>query len=272
MKKIFAILLTLALLTLCCSAALAEETVKIGVTGAFYDDLWAPAVAALKEEGINVELQQFSDFSLPNNFLNSGDIEMNAFQHHAYFNNDTTTNGYDLTIIADTFVITMNLYSEKYATLEDLVAAAENGEEPTIAVPNDATNYGRALLVLQDAGLLTVGEYENTPNEEDIVESKVKLELVNASMTYQFLSDVDAAIINGNYAASYGVDPASAIFFENIDLSNENFICVIAVRTQDAENETYKRVAEVFCSDVTREVMDTTFKGFFQVAWDKDAE
>ncbi len=267
MKKIFAAILTLALLTLCCSA-LAEDVIHIGVTGAFYDDLWAPAVAALKEEGIEVKLEQYSDFSLPNNFLNSGDIQMNAFQHHAYFNNDTATNGYDLAILADTFVITMNLYSAKYDDLEALQAACESGT-PTVAVPNDATNFGRALLVLQDAGLLTVGEYENTPKEEDILETKVKLELVNASMTYQFLTDVDAAIINGNYAASYGVDPESAIFFENIDMSNQNFICVIAVRAQDVENETYKRVAEVFCSDITKEVMDTTFKGFFQIAWEQ---
>ena len=69
------------------------------------------------------------------------------------------------------------------------------------------------------------------------------------------------------------MDPASAIFFENIDLTNENFVCVIAVRAQDADNETYKRIAEVFCSDVTKEVMDTTFKGFFQIAWEsEDAE
>lgn len=270
MKRIFALVLTLALV-LTAGACLAETVdVKLGVTGAFYDDLWAPAVQVLAQEGINVELVQFSDFALPNNALNSGEIQLNAFQHHAYFNNDTSVNGYDLSVLADTFVITMNLYSDKYETIEALKEAADAGKKPTIAVPNDATNYGRALLVLQDAGLLTLGEYEGTPLEEDIVESSVELYLVNASMTYQYLSDVDAAIINGNYAASYGVDPQSAIFYETIDLSDENFICLIAVRSEDAENETYKRIAEVFCSDVTREVMDTTFKGFFQIAWDEE--
>jgi len=272
MRKIIAILLTLSLL-LVPTLSFAESEpvdVKIGVTGAFYNDLWAPAIEALKAENINVELVQFSDFALPNNALNGGELEMNAFQHHAYFNNDTTNNGYDLSILADTFVITMNLYSAKYESVEALTKAAEEGKKLTVAVPNDATNYGRALIVLETAGLLTLGEYEGTPNAEHITESKVELYLVNASMTYQYLQDVDAAIINGNYAASYGVDPTSAIFYEEIDLTNENFICVIAVRTADLENEVYKRIAEVFCSEVTQEVMDTTFKGFFQVAWNQE--
>ena len=270
MKKIIALVLVLAL-SLLPTLALADDVIHIGVTGAFYEDLWAPAIAALAEEGIQVELVQFSDFSLPNNALNGGEIELNAFQHHAYFNNDTTNNGYDLTILADTFVITMNLYSSKYETIEALVEAADSGKKLTVVVPNDATNYGRALIVLEAAGLLTLDDsYEGTPNVENIVESKVELELVNASMTYQFLGDVDAAIINGNYAASYGVDPTTAIFYEEIDLSNENFICVIAARTADAENETYQRIAEVFCSDVTGEVAHTTFDGFFELVWENE--
>lgn len=270
MKKLFAVILTLTLLAVPTFALAEDVTVKVGVTGAFYDDLWQPAVDALAAEGIHVELVQFSDFSLPNNALNGGEIDMNAFQHHAYFNNDTSTNGYDLAVLADTFVITMNLYSSKYASIDELTAAADAGSKLTVAVPNDATNYGRALIVLQSAGLLTLGEFENTPNAEDITESKVELVLVNASMTYQYLGDVDAAIINGNYAASYGVDPESAIFYEDIDLSDDTFTCLIAVRSADIDNETYRRVAEVFCSDITRAVMDSDFAGFFQVAWDAE--
>lgn len=268
MKKVLAAILTLVvLLTPVLSLA---ETVTIGVTGAFYDDLWKPAIEALAAEGIQVELIQFSDFALPNNALNGGDISMNAFQHHAYFDNDVATNGYDLQVLADTFVITMNLYSQKYESMEALSAAAAAGTTLTVAVPNDATNYGRSLLLLESAGLLTLGEYEGTPNEENIASSQVELVLVNAAMTYQYLEDVDAAVINGNYAASYGVDPASAIYYETIDLSNDQFTCLIAVRSEDAENPTYQRIAEVFCSDITQEVMDTTYKGFFQSAWEKD--
>lgn len=267
MKKLIALSLVL-LLCLAPALSLAEKTtVTIGVTGAFYEDLWKPAIDALAKEDIIVQLEQFSDFALPNNALNDGALSMNAFQHHAYFNNDTTTNGYDLAVLADTFVLTLNLYSAKYDTIEALAAAADQGKKLTVVVPNDATNYGRALILLESAGLLTLSAYEGTPNLENIVSQKVALEPVNAAMTYQFLTEVDAAVINGNYAASYGVDPESAIFYEAIDLTNQAFICVIAVRAQDIDNPVYKRVAEVFCSDVTREVTETAFKGFFYLAW-----
>lgn len=273
MKKVLSFILALSL-ALLPVLSLAEETVTvtIGVTGAFYEDLWEPAIRALAKENIIVKLEQFSDFALPNNALNDGSIDMNAFQHHAYFNNDTATNGYDLAVLKDTFVITMNLYSDKYDSLEALAAAANEGKKLIVVVPNDATNYGRALILLESAGLLTLNAYEGTPNLENIADAKVDLEPVNAAMTYQFLSEVDAAVINGNYAASYGVDPESAIYYEAIDLSDESFICVLAVRADDAENPVYKRVAQVFCSDVTKEVTETAFKGFFYLAWETEKQ
>lgn len=283
MKKTFALLLALCLvlsLSACgttnktetseeSSTSAGESThVTLGVTGAFYEDLWQPTVEILAEEGIDLELIQFSDFSLPNNALNSGELDMNAFQHHAYFENDTSTNGYDLAVLADTFVITMNLYSNKYDSLESMTADADTGKELTVAVPNDATNYGRALIVLENAGLLTLDDYDKTPMEEDIVESKVELTLVNASMTYQYLDDVDAVVINGNYAASYDVDPASAIFDEKVNLDNENFVCLIAVRSEDINNPTYQHIAEVFCSSATTQVVNEKFDGFFYLTWE----
>lgn len=270
MKKLISLLLVLSLAILP-GFALADTDVTIGVTGAFYEDLWQPTIDVLKAEGINITLQQFSDFSIPNNALNGGEIEMNAFQHHAYFNNDTTTNGYDLKIIADTFVMTMNLFSGKYESIDALNAAIDAGEKLQVVVPNDATNYGRALILLRDAGLIELSAYEGTPNVENIVSQKVKLVEVNASMTYQYLGDADACAINGNYAASYGVDPATAIFEETVDLSDESFICVIAVRSADADNEVYNRIAEVFCSDVTGQVIHEKFDGFFYLLWEQEA-
>ena len=271
MKRILAFVLTLSL-ALLPALSLADETIKLGVTGAFYEDLWQPAIDQLKQEGINVELVQFSDFSLPNNALNGGEIQINAFQHHAYFNNDTSNNGYDLKVLADTFVITMNLYSSKYETVEALQADVASGKKLTIVVPNDATNQGRALLVLRDAGLIDLNDdYEGAPNTENVVQKEganLELVAVNAAQTYQYLGDSDAAIINGNYAASYGVDPASAIFAEKVDLSDERFVCLIAVRAQDADNPTYKRIAEVFCSDVTTQAVKELFDGFFYLTWE----
>ncbi len=244
-----------------------NTVVKLGVTGAVYEELWKPTVEALAEDGITLELVQFSDFSLPNNALDSGDIQMNAFQHHAYFDNDKSTNNYDISVLCDTFVIAMNIFSKNYSSVEDIPEGAK------VAVPNDATNYGRALLLLRDAGLLTLGEFEgSTPATSDITSSKVELVEVNASMTYQYVDDseIAAAVVNGNYAASYGVDPDTAIFYENVDLSDKSFVCVIAVKSSDVDNEVYKKVAETFCSEETEKYFEENYKGFFIPAWDAE--
>lgn len=258
--------LLLTALTGCHTAEPAENTVvKLGVTGAVYEDLWKPAIDALAKEGITLELVQFSDFSLPNNALDSGDIQMNAFQHHAYFENDTNTNHYDISILCDTFIIAMNIFSKQYTSPADIPEGSK------IAVPNDATNYGRALLLLQDAGLLTLRNWNgSTPTTADITSSKVELVEVNASMTYQYVDDseIAAAVVNGNYAASYGVDPATAIYYENVDRSNNNFVCLIAVKSSDIDNEIYKKVAAAFCSDTTKKYFDDHYKGFFIPAWE----
>ncbi len=250
-----------------CSKSEENKVVKLGVTGAVYEELWKPTIEALAEDGITLELVQFSDFSLPNNALNSGDIQMNAFQHHAYFDNDKSTNGYDISVLSDTFVIAMNIFSKSYKSVDEIPEGAK------VAVPNDATNYGRALILLRDAGLLTLGEFEgSTPAATDITSSKVELVEVNAAMTYQYVDDseIAAAVVNGNYAASYGVDPNSAIFYENIDLSDKSFVCVIAVKSSDIDNEVYKKVAETFCSEETEKFFEENYKGFFIPAWNAE--
>ena len=134
------------------TASQEEVTVRIGLTGTIYEDIWNPIAKELKDEGINIELVQFSDFSLPNAALDSGEIEMNAFQHHAYFNNEVETKGYDISAIGDTFVIAMNLYSDKITDVSEL----KDGD--TIAIPGDASNGGRALKLLESAGIIDIKE------------------------------------------------------------------------------------------------------------------
>ena len=94
--------------------------VKLGLTGVIYEDIWNPIKEELAKEGIDLEYVQFSDYSLPNEALNAGEIDINAFQHHAYFNNDVEKNGYDITPIADTFIIAMNLYSDKVKSVDEI--------------------------------------------------------------------------------------------------------------------------------------------------------
>lgn len=235
------------------------RTIKLGLTGVIYEDIWNPIKEQLKDEGINLELVQFNDFALPNDALNAGEIDINAFQHHAYFNNDVSKNGYDITPIADTFVIAMNLYSEKISSVDEL----KDGD--TIAIPDDASNGGRALKLLESAGIIELKESAGSnPEVSDIEKYNVKIEIqqVGAANVPSILPDVTAAVVNGNYALDYGIDPDTAIFNET-EYDDDSYFCLIAVRTSEKDDEAYKKIVELFQSDATKKIFEEKFGGYF---------
>jgi len=244
-------------------------TVKIGLTGNVYEDIWNPIKEKLAPEGINLEYEQFTSFNIPNNALNSGEIDMNAFQHHAYFNNEVATNGYDITAIGDTYIVAMNIYTSKGITIDDALASTETLK---VAVPNDVTNEGRALKLLESAGLFTIdSEAGASPEISDITDYKVPVEFVevDANLVYSVIQDVDLAVINGNYALDSGLTADDAIFKES-EYADNSYYCLIAVRTEDAENPVYKRIIEAYQTQDTIDIYNNEFKGFFVPAWTLD--
>lgn len=244
-------------------------TVKIGLTGNVYEDIWNPIKEKLAPEGINLEYEQFTSFNIPNNALNSGEIDMNAFQHHAYFNNEVATNGYDITAIGDTYIVAMNIYTSKGITIDDALASTETLK---VAVPNDVTNEGRALKLLESAGLFTINsEAGASPEISDITDYKVPVEFVevDANLVYSVIQDVDLAVINGNYALDSGLTADDAIFKES-EYADNSYYCLIAVRTEDAENPIYKRIVEAYQTQDTIDIYNNEFKGFFVPAWTLD--
>lgn len=246
--------------------AVSGETrvVKLGLTGVIYEDIWNPIKEELAKEGIDLEYVQFSDYSLPNEALNAGEIDINAFQHHAYFNNDVEKNGYDITPIADTFIIAMNLYSDKVKSVDEI----KDGD--VIAIPDDASNGGRALKVLASAGLITLkAEAGANPTVADIDTYNVKIEIkeMGAADIPSVLPDVTAAVVNGNYALDYGIDPSTAIFEEK-DYDDDSYFCLMAVRGSDADDAVYKRIVELFQSETTKQIFQDEFNGYFVPAWE----
>ena len=241
-------------------------TVKIGLTGNVYEDIWNPIKEKLAPEGINLEYEQFTSFNIPNNALNSGEIDMNAFQHHAYFNNDVASNGYDLTAIGDTYIVAMNIYTAKDYTIESALTSTDTLK---IAVPNDVTNEGRALKLLESAGFFTINaEAGASPEITDITEYAVPVEFVevDANLVYSVIQDVDLAVINGNYALDSGLTADDAIYKES-EYADNSYYCLIAVRTEDAENPVYKRIVEAYQTQDTIDIYNNEFKGFFVPAW-----
>lgn len=240
------------------------RVVKLGLTGVIYEDIWNPIKEELAKEGIDLEYVQFSDYSLPNEALNAGEIDMNAFQHHAYFNNDVEKNGYKITPIADTFIIAMNLYSDKVKSVDEI----KDGD--VIAIPDDASNGGRALKVLASAGLITLkSDAGSNPTVADIDTYNVKIEIkeMGAADIPSVLPDVTAAVVNGNYALDYGIDPSTAIFEEK-DYDDDSYFCLIAVRSDEADDAVYKRIVELFQSDATKKIFQDEFNGYFVPAWE----
>lgn len=244
-----------------------EDTVKVGVVGEA-NEMWTPVIKALKKDGINVELVVFTDYTTPNKALNDGDIDLNAFQHYAYLNSEIENNKYKIESIGDTFISAMNIYSN---SLKDVSKIKEGAK---IAVPNDATNEGRALKILEAAGIIKLDKAAgDSPEKSDIKENPLKIELVevDAANVFALLPDVTAAVINCNYALDNGLNPAKdSIFQDNVSFyAGKSYVNLIAVKSEDADNKTYKKIVKAYQSEAVKEVYKDAFKGAYIAAWDK---
>ncbi|MEG3614705.1 MetQ/NlpA family ABC transporter substrate-binding protein [Isoptericola haloaureus] len=234
----------------------AEDPVRIGVVsaGEAYWDTFAEAAAA---EGIEVEIVNFSDYQLPNQGLSDGDLDLNQFQHLQFLAGYNVARGDDLTPIGATAVYPLGLYSTAHASLEEI---PDGGQ---VAIPNDETNQARALLVLQDAGLLTLREGGNsfsTPADVVAEESRVSVTPVDAAQTAIALADVDASIINNDFVGDAGLAEDDAIFTDDPDsAAAEPYINVWVARSADAEDETLARLVDIYHSpEIEAQVLEAS--------------
>ena len=268
-KKVLFILLvvlTAIFIASCSNTNKDSITVKIGHVGESDRAIWKPVQEKLSKEGINVELVSFADYSIPNQALNDGDIDLNAFQHHAYFYNETNTKGYNLSILGVTFISAMNIYSQKISNVSEV----KNRDK--VAIPNDPSNGGRALKVLQAAGLIKLKDNApDNPEVSDIGENPLNLDIVEveAGSIYSLLPDVACAVINCNYALDFGLNPgADFIFQDNPRIYDNNmYVNLIAARTEDKDNEIYKKIADAYHSPEVEKVYAEEFKGAYLPAW-----
>ena len=240
-------------------------TIKLCVVGE-NNEQWTPVIEAMAKDGITLELVKFADYSLPNRALNDGEIDLNAFQHKAYLANDIKDNGYKIEAIGDTIIAPLGVYSKKITDLSEL----KDGD--TIAIPSDATNGGRALKVLESAGVIKVNpEAGYTPTLSDITENpkNIKFTEVEAANTPSLLPDVAAAVINGGHAVDNGLNPEKdSIYLEKTEEGADNpYVNIIVARIEDKDNENYQKVVKAFQSDDVKKVIEDTYKGAYIPAW-----
>lgn len=270
MKKILVLFLTLVLslgvLAGCGSSNSTGQTssskkqvVKIGITG---DDhkIWDKVKENLAKENIDLQIVSFSDYVRPNMALSDGEIDLNSFQHYAYLNKFKSQHNLKISAIGETVLAPLGVYSHKIKSIKDIKEGAK------IAIPNDPTNEGRGLNLLQSAGLIKLKEGVGLlPKLQDVTGNPKNIQFVElvATQIPRSLEDVDAAIINSGVAIDAKLNPVKdSIYLE--DVANKNakpYINVIAARDKDKNNATYKKVVEAYQTDKIKQLIKDTYKG-----------
>ena len=221
----FMVCASLALLPFFTAApARADQTVRVGIMSAEDEDLWAVVSQEAKKHGLAVKLTVFNDYTQPNEALENGDLDANAFQHKPYLDNQIKTRGYHIVPVGYTAVWPIGLYSRKHHTVADLPNGA------VIGVPNDPSNEGRALRVLEsqgiiklkpDSGILATSQ-DITANPKNIVVKELDAGIVGRS-----IDDLDAAVVNTDWALKSNLTQGDRIATEAVDNNPyRNFIAV----------------------------------------------
>ena len=245
-------------------------TVKLGVVG-IYEDLWTPAKEELADEGIDLEFVQFSDYVTPEQRTDNGEIDPERFPApYLSAERDRQLRLRDREY-RQHFIIPLNLYSDKVKSVDEL----QDGD--TVAIPDDVTNGGRALKVLEAAGLIKLkdsAEFNPTIDDIETYNTKITIEELKANVIPSTLADVTAAVVNGNYALDFGLKTEDAIYKDD-QLDIEEYWNLIAARSADLKDadklETYKKVVAAFQSDETEKVFNDQFGGYFiKAGWDQD--
>lgn len=250
MKKIIVIALVALLSVVSVFAQAAAESqssttkIVVGATPEPHAALLSLVVDDLAAQGITLEIKEFTDYVTPNDAVEYGEIDANYFQHIPYLESFNTEHGYHLVNAGGIHVEPIALYSSKYSSLSDLPNGA------VIAIPNDPTNEGRALLLLQSAGLIKLradAGLEAIPLDITENPKNFKFSEIEAATLPRVLSDVDAAVINGNYAIPAGlVATRDGLFVEGAD---SPYVNVIAVKEGNENNPAIKALIEALKSD-----------------------
>lgn len=258
MRKLF---LTALLLAFTAGSALAQ-TIRVGVTPGPHAQIMEKVKDVAASKGLDIQIQEFSDYVIPNMALADGALEANSFQHQPYLDNQVLDRKFDIVSVAQTVNYPMGMYSRK------LKAIAELADSSTIAIPNDPTNGARALLVLADNGLIKLDPAKGlNVSMLDVTENAKNLKFVelDAAQLPRSLEDVEAAVINTNYAMEAGLDPAKDPIIREGEKAP--YFNIIAVRTADKNAPWVKDFIDAYHSPEVKTFIDETFKGSVVPAW-----
>ena len=275
MKRIvfiaLSVLLALALLTGCAAAPAGEAApapngegnlvpIVVGASPTPHAEILAAVKDALMEQGYDLQVKEFTDYIQPNMALDAGELDANYFQHITYLNDFNESNGTDLASAAGIHYEPFGIYPGKTKSLAELPDGAQ------VAVPNDPTNEARALLLLQEQGLIEVDPAAGLQaTKKDITQNPKNLEImeIEAAQLARSLPDVDVAVINGNYAIQAGMNVATdALATESKDSATaEAYTNVVAVRAGEEESDKIKALVAALETDAVKKFIDGAYGG-----------
>ncbi|MET0741788.1 MAG: MetQ/NlpA family ABC transporter substrate-binding protein [Microvirga sp.] len=238
------------------------QTIRVGVTPGPHAQIFEVVKPIAAAKGLDIKIIEFSDYVVPNTALADGALEANSFQNTPYLDNQKADRKFKIEKVAETVNFPIGIYSTKLKSFDALPAGAN------IAIPNDPTNGGRALLLLQDKGVIKLKDgvgFKPTPLDITDNPKKIKFTEIDAAQTPRVLADVDAAVINTNYATQAGLDPVKDA------LTRENpkgpYVNIIAVRTEDKDKPWVKTLVESYQTPEVKAFIEKTFKGAVLTSW-----
>ncbi|HEX5388467.1 MAG TPA: MetQ/NlpA family ABC transporter substrate-binding protein [Burkholderiaceae bacterium] len=233
-----------------------DKTLKIGVTAGPHAQIFEQVKKIAEKDGLKIQIVEFSDYVQPNAALAAGDLDANSYQHKPYLDQQIKDRGYKFAHVGYTVNFPIGIYSKKVKKLDGLKEGAKFG------IPNDPTNGGRVLLVLQDQGLIKLkpeAGLKATPL--DVVSNPKKLKFVelDAAQLPRSLDDLDASAINTNYALSAGLSPAKDAIAQ--ESAKSPYVNLLAVREQDKNQPWVAKLVKAYQSEPVRQFIQSEFKG-----------
>ena len=262
MKRRLVSLTLAALLVLgltACGGKKQNATIKVGATPAPHAAILEVAKEILAEQGYTLDIVEYDDYITPNTSLEDGSLDANYFQHITYMNEFNAENGTHMVSAAGIHYEPFGLYAGKTAALADLQDGAQ------IAVPNDGTNEARALLLLEQEGLIKLRDGVGlSATKSDIAENPHNYEIMEleARLLPTTLQDVDMAVINGNYAIDAGLKVSDAVAVEAADgAAAEAYVNVLAVKEGNENSEGIQALVKALQSDKVKTFIEETYDG-----------
>lgn len=243
----------------CGGAAGDDKVIRVGASPSPHAEILEQVKAEVEAQGYTLEIVEYNDYVLPNTAVNEGELDANFFQHKPFLDNFNLENGTELVSAAAIHFEPLGLYSAKVSNVSEI------GEGALIGIPNDASNEARALLLLEANGLITLKKDVGVnATVKDIEENPFNLEIkeIEAAQLPLSLQDLDAAVINGNYAISGGLSMADAIAVEeSTSISAETYANIVAVKAENQDSEKVKVLIQALKSDAVKTYIENEYAG-----------